>query len=179
MNAPTAGSWFGPAPSSEPGPRGAGDAIPAGTRIRPMEEADVDSVAAIESSAFTTPWKATTFRNLLDRPGAVVLVVEVPPVSVAGYAVLWCIQDQGELANIAIVAQLRDQGLGAHLLDHVLGVARDRGVESLYLEVRVSNARARSMYASRGFEEIGVRRDYYEKPREDARVLMKRLSSPR
>ena len=62
------------------------------------------------------------------------------------------------------------------LLDRMADEAAGRGVESLYLEVRVSNARARAMYASRGFQEIGVRRDYYEKPREDARVLMKRLT---
>jgi len=93
--------------------------------------------------------------------------------------VLWCIHDQGELANIAVIPELRDRGLGAYLLDHVLEVARDRGVESLYLEVRVSNVRARSMYRSRGFEEIGVRKDYYEQPREDARILVKRLPEAR
>ena len=171
MSSPTADSI--PGAGARAGP------VPAGARIRLMEDADVDRVAALESSAFTIPWKATTFRNLLDRPGAVVLVLEAPLVPVAGYAVLWCIKDQGELANIAVVPELRDRGLGAYLLDQVLVVARDRGVRTLYLEVRGSNARARFIYASRGFEEIGMRRDYYEKPREDARVLMKRLSPTR
>ena len=155
---------------------GGKDHVPPGSRVRPMQDADVEAVAEIESSAFTTPWKATTFRLLLDRPGAVLLVLEIPPVPVAGYAVLWCIQDQGELANIAVIPELRDQRLGAYLLDRVLDVARERSVESLFLEVRVSNVRARSMYVSRGFDEIGVRRDYYEKPREEARVLMKRIA---
>ena len=149
--------------------------LPPEALVRPMEERDVDAVAAIEASAFTTPWKATSFRNLLDRTGAVLLVLEVPPHQIGGYTVLWCIQDQGELANIAVIPELRDRRLGAHLLDRVIEIARARGVESLYLEVRVSNQRARSMYASRDFEEIGVRRDYYEKPREDGRVLVKRL----
>jgi ribosomal-protein-alanine N-acetyltransferase len=153
----------------------AGRLVPEGIRVRPMQEVDVDRVGAIEAASFTTPWRAATFRTLLDRPGAVLRVLEVPPMAVGGYAVLWCIQDQGELANIAVAPQLRDLGLGGYLLDRMTGEARGRGVESLYLEVRVSNARARAMYASRGFQEIGVRRDYYEKPREDARVLMKRL----
>ena len=147
-----------------------------GILVRRMRDGDVERVAEIESFAFSTPWEATTFRLLLDRPGAVLLVLEVPPDRVAGYAVLWCIQDQGELANIAVIPEFRNRQLGAYLLDRVLDEARDRTVESLYLEVRVSNFRARSMYASRGFEEIGVRRDYYEKPREDARILMKRLT---
>jgi ribosomal-protein-alanine N-acetyltransferase len=140
-----------------------------------MAEGDVERVGAIEAASFTTPWRAATFRTLLDRPGAVLRVLEVPPMAVGGYAVLWCIQDQGELANIAVAPQLRDLGLGSYLLDRMTEEAVGRGVESLYLEVRVSNARARAMYTSRGFLEIGVRRDYYEKPREDARVLMKRL----
>ena len=147
-----------------------------GILVRPMRDGDVERVAQIESSAFSTPWEATTFRHLLDRPGAVLLVLEVPPARVAGYAVLWCIQDQGELANIAVIPEFRNRQLGAYLLDRVLDEARERTVATLYLEVRVSNFRARSMYASRGFEEIGVRRDYYEKPREDARILMKRLA---
>jgi ribosomal-protein-alanine N-acetyltransferase len=141
-----------------------------------MTEADVERVGAIEAASFTTPWRAATFRTLLDRPGAVLRVLEAPPMTVGGYAVLWCIQDQGELANIAVAPQLRDLGLGGWLLDRITEEAGERGVESLYLEVRVSNARARAMYASRGFQEIGVRRDYYEKPREDARVLMKRIA---
>jgi len=152
-----------------------GRPLPAGIRVRPMVEADVDRVGAIEASSFTTPWRSATFRTLLDRPGAVLRVLEAPPMAVGGYAVLWCIQDQGELANIAVAPQLRDMGLGGYLLDQMTVEALGRGVESLYREVRVSNARARAMYASRGFQEIGVRRDYYEKPREDARVLMKRL----
>ena len=166
-----------PGSAAEGGFRASDDpGLPAGTRVRPMTDADVEIVARIEAAAFTTPWQANTFRSLLDRPGAVLLVLEVPPVAVAGYGVLWCIQDQGELANIAVIPELRDQRLGAYLLDRVLEIAGARGVESLYLEVRVSNLRARLMYASRGFEEIGVRRDYYEKPREDGRVLMKRLA---
>ena len=165
MTAPSAGS----VPETQPA------AAPPGTRVRPMEEGDVERVAALELSAFTTPWKATTFRNLLDRPGAVLLVLEVPPHRLAGYAVLWCIQEQGELANIAVIPELRDRRLGGYLLDRVIEAARAREVESLYLEVRVSNARARSMYAARDFQEIGVRRDYYDNPREDGRVLVKRL----
>ena len=155
----------------------AGDeARAAGAIVRPMLEADIERVTAIETSSFTTPWKAATFRTLMDRSGAVLRVLETPEVAVAGYAVLWCILDQGELANIAVAAELRDRGFGSFLLDRMTEEARSRGVESLYLEVRVSNFRARAMYGSRGFEEIGVRRDYYEKPREDARILVKHLT---
>ncbi len=67
------------------------------------------------------------------------------------------------------------RGIGSGLLSRMLQVAEDSGVRSLYLEVRESNGRAREMYARRGFHEIGVRKGYYEGPREDARVLKKSL----
>ena len=147
-----------------------------GALVRPMRPEDIATVTAIETASFTTPWKEGTFRTLLDRSGAVLRVLETPLLPVAGYAVLWCILDQGELANIAVAPELRSRGLGAYLLDRIMTEAKGRGVESLYLEVRVSNFQARAMYGSRGFEEIGIRRDYYEKPREDARILVKRLN---
>ncbi len=162
-----------------PRPSSIAPAASLGAFIRGMQEVDVERVAAIERQSFTTPWQASTFRTLLGRTGAVLRVLEVQGDPVAGYALLWCIGDQGELANIAVVDELRDLGLGAFLLDAVMEEARARGVESIYLEVRTSNARARAMYASRGFEEIGRRRDYYEKPREDARVLVRRLEPTR
>lgn len=144
-------------------------------RVRAMAEADVDDVAAIEQEAFTTPWKADTFRSLLGRDSAVPLVLELPEVGVVGYAMLWCIVDQGEIANIAIHSDWRGKSLGAFLLDQVIDVAREAGVRALYLEVRESNRVAALLYESRGFVEIGRRRDYYDGPREDARVLQKRI----
>jgi ribosomal-protein-alanine N-acetyltransferase len=139
-----------------------------------MEMRDVDVVAALEARAFSTPSRADTFRTLLERPGAEMHVLELGE-DVAGYAVLWCILDQGELANIAIREDERGRGLGRLLLDHMIGIAHERGVRSLFLEVRMSNRAAARLYASRGFAEIGRRENYYERPREDARVLQKRL----
>lgn len=139
-----------------------------------MDAADVDRVADLEARAFSRPWRADTFRTLLERPGAELVVLEYDG-AFAGYAVLWCILDQGELANIAIEERFRGGGLGGALLDHVLERARVRGVRTLFLEVRVGNRAAAELYSSRGFTEIGRRTDYYDEPREDARVLEKRL----
>lgn len=139
-----------------------------------MVAADVEAVADLEARAFSRPWRADTFRTLLERPGAELVVLECDG-AFAGYAVLWCILDQGELANIAIEEGLRGRGLGGALLDHVLELARARGVCTLFLEVRVGNRAAAELYASRGFSEIGRRTDYYDEPREDARVLAKAL----
>lgn len=143
--------------------------------IRPMAAGDVERVVGIEHEAFTSPWKADTFRTLLDRTGAELWVLEEPTEGVVAYAVVWCILDQGEIANIAVADGFRGRGHGTRLLQYVLGVARDRGVKSIYLEVRVSNEVAANLYRRFGFEEIGRRRDYYDSPKEDALIMVARL----
>lgn len=152
-----------------------GVGAPSHVTPRRMRAEDVERVVAIETEAFTSPWKADTFETLLDRPGAELWVLDDRGVGVVGYAVLWCILDQGELANIAVVPSHRGRGHGTQLLTHVLSVARERGVQTLYLEVRVSNTRAAELYARFGFTQVGVRRNYYEDPREDAILMMMRL----
>ena len=141
----------------------------------PMGLAHVESVAEIEASSFTTPWSAETFRGLVDRSGVAALVMTDTSGSVVGYAVLWCILEQGELANIAIAPDRRGEGLGRRMLHHVVEVARERGVEKLFLEVRASNAAALALYEDFGFARVGMRRNYYERPREDALVMLSDL----
>lgn len=143
--------------------------------LRSMTPSDVPEVARIETTAFSTPWSEETFNSLLKRSGVELWVAEWGD-ELAAYAILWKVLDEGELANIAVRSDLRGRGIGSGLLSRMLEVAEDSGVRSLYLEVRESNGLAREMYARRGFHEIGVRKGYYEGPREDARVLKKRLA---
>lgn len=139
--------------------------------IRPMKIGDIDCVLGIELQAFTSPWKAETFLSLIDRDGAELWVTEHPEAGVIAYGVLWCLLDQGELANMAVAPAFLGQGVAVQLLDHILGVACSRGVKSIYLEVRASNDRAVELYRGFGFQEISRREGYYDLPREDARIM--------
>lgn len=139
--------------------------------IRKMTLDDVPAVGVLEASSFTRPWTADSFAYLLSRDGCEVWVLDDAEAGVVGYAVLWCVQDQGELANFAVAPALRRSGLGARLLERMLEVARERGVERVYLEVRVSNEAAIRLYRSFGFTEVGRRRQYYDKPVEDALLM--------
>ncbi len=139
--------------------------------IRPMKRSDVETVLGIERRVFTSPWQANTFSGLIGRPGSELWVMERPPEGVIAYAVLWCIVDQGELANLAVRPEYRGQGYAARLLEHVLRNARERDVEAIYLEVRASNERALELYEGFGFLRVGVRKNYYDKPKEDALVM--------
>jgi len=157
-------------------------------RLRIMIPADVPTVAAIERSTFSTPWQRETYERFLDPSSAVEVWVaedldrdadankKTPNAGegeVLGYAVLWKAADQGELANLAVTRGARGHGIGGRLLDRVLERCSDVGLRALYLEVRSSNQAAIVLYQQRGFRTVGVRKNYYTRPREDALVMMK------
>jgi ribosomal-protein-alanine N-acetyltransferase len=155
-------------------------------RVRPATREDLPQILATEESSFSTPWSRGTFEALLPRAGVVLRVLEVspPPGSeagagrvVAGHGILWAVGPEAEVANLAVAPAFRGSGGGALLLDVLLAEAGIRGVERVFLEVRASNPSALALYRSRGFKEIGVRKDYYRKPREDALVLALDLQS--
>lgn len=136
-----------------------------------MRLSDVPRVRELEKASFTAPWKAETFLHLLERSGCELMVLEDGEAGVVAYAVLWCILDQGELANLAVAQTHRRQGVGRRMLESAVARAREEGVKTLYLEVRVSNEAAIAMYRSAGFKDVGRRRKYYDKPVEDALIM--------
>ena len=144
--------------------------------VRPARAGDVRRVADIERASFADPWSPDSFAELVGEPRVLFSVIETAR-GVMGYSVVWTVADEAELANVAVAAEARGQGLGARLLDEAVGAARARGAAVMYLEVRESNAVARALYASRGFEQVGRRRRYYRRPTEDALVLRAPLGS--
>jgi [ribosomal protein S18]-alanine N-acetyltransferase len=145
-----------------------------GVEIRRMAAGDVAEVVAIEQACFSTPWTEATFRGLLRRSDADLFVAEVDG-GVVGYAVAWAVLDQGELGNVAVAPAWRGRGLGARLVEIVIARSAERGVRELFLEVRLSNTRARHLYDRQGFRPVGRRRNYYSAPVEDALVLRRPL----
>jgi ribosomal-protein-alanine N-acetyltransferase len=144
--------------------------------IRGARRDDVDDIAAIERRAFSDPWSAGSFRALFGNPLVHFAVAEDSVTRrVLGYVVSWYVVDEAEIANLAVGDDVRRAGVGARLLDHALDIARERRCQVVFLEVRESNAAARALYASRGFEVAGRRAKYYRKPVEDALVLRRGL----
>ena len=137
-----------------------------------MREGDLRQVLHIERRSFTVPWSESTFRGLLRRQSAALLVAERGR-EVVGYAVLWFAADECELGDLAVLPEERRLGLGRWILDGALAEAARRGAARVYLEVRESNTAARRMYERAGFDVAGVRVDYYTEPVEDA-ILMAR-----
>ena len=143
--------------------------------LRAAREADIDAVLAIEHASFGDPWNRGAFLELIDDPRVACLIADAGG-EVSGYVVAWFVLDEGEIGNLAVADGARRHGVGARLLDGAIAAVRAADVNSLYLEVRDSNVAARALYASRGFVEVGRRRDYYRRPKEDALVLRLELA---
>lgn len=140
-------------------------------RIRPMHEADVAAVAALERSSYQFPWTEGIFRDCV-RVGYVCRVLDIGG-EIAGYGVLSVGSGEAHVLNLCVAGEYRCRGLGRLMLSHLIERARSFGVREAFLEVRPSNTTAIRLYQSMGFEQIGIRRGYYQAStgREDAVVL--------
>jgi ribosomal-protein-alanine N-acetyltransferase len=139
--------------------------------IRTMVETDVPSVVAIERAAYQFPWSEGIFRDCL-RVGYVCRVA-VAENEVIGYGVMSVGAGEAHILNLCIDADFRCRGVGRRMLEYLVDRARAAGMSEAFLEVRPSNTAAIRLYQSMGFEQVGIRRGYYQAVggREDASVL--------
>lgn len=137
----------------------------------PMSECHIDSMLAIERDIASFPWTRGNFADSI-ASGYSAWGCRADGEWV-GYYILMLAVDEAHLLNIGVSARCQRMGFGAALLRHSAGNARQAGASSLLLEVRRSNEKARGLYRSFGFRQIGVRKGYYpaENGREDALVL--------
>lgn len=121
-------------------------------------------------------WSKNMLLSSIRQPCTYVWVVQDMQLSkIAAYSVLYLAGDEGDIANIAVLPACRKMGIGGALLDTMLRKAQKKQVHTVYLEVRQSNDSAIRLYLSRGFMEIGKRKNYYKHPREDAICMAKTL----
>jgi ribosomal-protein-alanine N-acetyltransferase len=140
--------------------------------LQAMALDDVDAVLAVEVRAYAHPWSRGNFIDSL-AAGYAAKLARDDEGAVLGYFVAMPGVDELHLLNLTVAPEHQGQGHGHALLTAVLAEARARPAARLLLEVRESNARARRLYATRGFVEIGRRRAYYPARggREDAVVM--------
>lgn len=140
--------------------------------IREMELDDLEEVMAIEKENFAVPWTETGFFSFLIRQDTLFLVAEEEG-HIAGYCGVVIVPDEGDITNVAVAKDQQGKGIGRKLVEELVVRAGQAGASKLYLEVRRSNERAIRLYEKAGFVQNGLRRDYYEEPKEDA-ILMAR-----
>jgi ribosomal-protein-alanine N-acetyltransferase len=135
-----------------------------------MAVEDLPEVIAIERLSFSNPWTGPLFLQELQVSFSRIILARRSGGPVAGYACRWFVADEVHILNVAVDPKFRAQGLGGLLMREVLREARAGHATALTLEVRRSNAAGRRLYESFGFEEVGLRPNYYGRG-EDALIL--------
>ena len=126
--------------------------------IRLMEERDIPQVAELERLCFSTPWSENSLKESLVRPEYL-------------YGGLLQVMEEGDVTNIAVHPQHRLKGSGTRVTEALLEEGRKRGMTTFTLEVRVSNLTAVHVYEKLGFRSVGIRKGFYDAPKEDAMVM--------
>lgn len=147
--------------------------------FRRMTAGDLPAVADIEQTIYTHPWTPGNFSDSLSS-GYECWVMEGDGQLLA-YAILMTAAGEAHLLNLSVQAERQRQGLGTAMLHFLCKLARDYRADTMFLEVRASNAAARALYRREGFSEIGRRKGYYpaggagQTTREDAITMAKPL----
>lgn len=139
--------------------------------IRTMTVEDLDGVMSVEFDSFLTPWSRQAFEEELRTNRLAHYLVAVENENIVGYAGTWLVINEAHVTNVAVTGKKRRQGIGRLLMENLMDLARDNGMESMTLEVRVSNEAARHLYQQLGFVEAGIRKNYYSETKEDALIL--------
>lgn len=143
--------------------------------ITTMNQEHIAPIAALEVQCFSDPWPEAAIQSELDNPLSLWLVAEVDG-RVVGYIGSQSVLGEADVMNIAVDLNHRRQGIAMALLLALEDALKECQVHCLTLEVRASNAPAAALYDRLGFVQVGLRPNYYHKPKEDARILRKEWS---
>lgn len=147
--------------------------------ISPMTLKDVDEVYHIEKLSYAAPWPVNAFADEITANKIAHYIVARDKHAVVGYAGMWLILDEAHITNLAVNPEKRQKGIGQRLLCALIGHAMDTNKKWMTLEVRASNAAAKSLYKKFCFKEVGVRPGYYLDNGEDAVIMWsENLQSP-
>jgi len=138
-----------------------------------MSEDDLELVMGNENSAYEFPWKETIFKDCL-HVGYCSWLVERNGIIIA-HSVMSVAAGEAHILNICVHPDFQGQGIGRKLLTHLLEIVLEHNVDTIFLEVRPTNFSAIKLYLDMGFDEIGMRHNYYPAKigREDALVFAK------
>lgn len=146
---------------------------PAQRVLLPLREGDFDAVLAIEQASYDFPWTRGNFLDSM-RANYEMQGLLTPEGGLVGYFVAMPGVDELHLLNLSVVPAAQHRGHARYMLDELRALARARRAAQLWLEVRISNERARALYERYGFRNTGLRRGYYPargRRREDAVVM--------
>lgn len=141
-------------------------------KIIPMNEGHLAQVAALEKLCFSDPWSENSVASELENPLSLWLIAEEDG-AVCGYVGSQTVLDETDMMNIAVHPDCRRKGIAAALITELVSRLKAQGSRILRLEVRESNFSAIALYKAMGFTQLGLRKNYYRNPKENALILGK------
>ncbi len=145
--------------------------------IRKMRLTDLKRVAEIEKEIFSVPWSEKGFADSLKQDCTLYLTV-LQDEEIIGYCGMFQSFDEADITNVAVAEKSRGTRTATRMLTELMKRGEARGIHAYTLEVREGNQPARHLYRKLGFEEAGIRKNFYEKPAENAVIMWKRGSDP-
>lgn len=143
------------------------------TLIFRAEEKDIEDIENLEKECFSTPWSQTAIKDAME--GNTAFFIAKKGEKTIGYIGISTVLDEGYITNVAVNEMMRKKGIGTALLNRVFSYSKDNNLSFVSLEVRESNREAISLYIALGFKQEGKRKNFYDKPKEDALILTKRF----
>jgi len=142
--------------------------------FRNASEADIEKIAQLEAMTFSDAWTVKSISDTFKQKQAFLTVAEVDGI-VSGYCIVYYVMDEAEIARIAVNETVRRQGIGRGLLDFTCKCCGEKQINKLLLDVRESNIGAIVFYKRYGFLEDGIRKNFYEMPKENAVLMSKQI----
>ena len=141
--------------------------------IRDVESAHIPQIEALEQACFSLPWTAEALASQMkDSQHEFIAAVDAEG-RVLGYVGMMFVLDEGYISNVAVAPDHRRQGIADALIDRLCKLCGEHALAFVSLEVRAGNVPAIALYKKHGFERVGLRKNYYERPKEDALIMTK------
>lgn len=138
--------------------------------IKKMTLKDCPQVQKVEEACFSVPWSLKSFEDTFSYPGNQYLVAWLDD-RIVGFIGLMTVGHEGDITNVAVLPEYRKRGIGMTLVKAMLAFAQEKGICKIMLEVRSSNKAAIRLYQKYGFQFLCKRKNYYQKPIEDADIM--------
>lgn len=142
--------------------------------LREMKLNDSVRIAELEQEIFTDAWTQTGIEETFVQSHSVIVVAEEDS-KIQGYCILYVVLDEAEIARIGVTERVRYGGVGSLILQFGEKICKEKGVERLLLDVREGNLPARKFYEKHGFLVDGIRKNFYDNPKEDGVLMSKSL----
>ena len=138
--------------------------------VERMSSFNILGVKEISDLSFSSPWSLLSMEKELINKNAVYIVVKLGN-KVVAFGGMWIIFDECHITNIAVHPDFRRNSFGDVIVENLIKIAKDMSVISMTLEVRSSNIAAINLYKKHNFSIEGVRKNYYQHPKEDGYIM--------